>query len=477
MTIARRLRGVMILLSVTPLVVVVLFFGLTLSLSIDSEEVTRMFREQRWIETQLMPAIARGEVPPAPPDDAWAIAIGPDDRVLYSSVAVVPVGSTLDVGDAAVRRQLVGRITALAGGDRPISVGLRAVDRPDGAMVRVVHRALPPPPQPLSLTRRVIVLGSTLLVLLIIGGVTGTLVVRALRDRFATIQAGIHQVAAGDLSRPIIADNDDEFGELARELDSMRGTLRENRERRSRFLMAVSHDLGTPLTTINGYLEAILDDVVASPDDIRDAARAMRAKSEVLRERIEELIEFVRLESGEWRLRLEEIEVGGYVDTLCATFAGDAAAMGKRFSASVDLEGGLVIRADRRLMDRAFENLFHNALRYTDDNGAIALEARSVPAGGATRAAAGERAAASPGDRQVVVVLSDNGPGFGGIEPEELFEPFRRGSRGRNEPGFGLGLSTVRSVLQAHGYEISARETDSGGARFEIVLTGVATRL
>lgn len=451
MTLSRRFHLLIAGLTAAPLILAVMVFGVSYALSLDTVTAARASAIYHWIEKVLVPAAVRNEQPSAPPRGAWAIVIDDDGTVTYSTLPRFPAGIRLDADNPDTHEQVGHAIAEYADRDLEHGIALRLVRAEDGEIVRIVHSNVSIPPIPLLFTRRVAIVSGIFLLVLVLGSLIGTVIIRTLRDRLAKLSGDIHRIAAGDLDKEIGATPDDEFGSLANDLDRMRRALKDDRERRSRFLMAVSHDLGTPLTTIRGYLEAIEDGVVSNPEQIVEAASTMQAKTILLEERISELIDFVRLETGEWRLTLERLVLADYLESLAAEYVRDAAAVGRTFSHRIELGTKRACRADRRLMNRVFENLVHNALRYTEPGGSVQLSALHDPAASAA-----------------IITVKDDGPGFGGIDPTELFEPFRRGTNARNERGFGLGLATVRSVLDAHGFSITAHEGAGGGARFEI---------
>jgi signal transduction histidine kinase len=248
------------------------------------------------------------------------------------------------------------------------------------------------------------------------------------------------------------ADGNDELTQLATDLNFMRAALKEDLARRSRFLMGVSHDLATPLTTIKGYLEALRDGVVTGIDDTGRSLDAMWTKAELLEERVSELIGFVRLETGEWRMQQSEIDLRAFLQSLASTLEPDTEVLKRRFESRLELPSAATVTADPRLLERVFENLYHNAVRYTKEGDTIRLSAEEGP------------------EASIVVTLEDSGPGLGDGDTARLFEPFSRGTNSRNEPGFGLGLATVRSILDSHGFEISAGRSVLGGGAFRIVM-------
>jgi two-component system sensor histidine kinase VicK len=239
-------------------------------------------------------------------------------------------------------------------------------------------------------------------------------------------------------------------------MDGMRVTLLGDKDRRARFLAAVSHDLRTPLTSISGYLEAVEDGLASDPEILERYIGIMRGKTRVLEGRISGLIEFARMETGEWRMGFEETELGPFLESLCREFREDAGLMGRAFSFELSALAGLTVAVDQELLTRAMENLVSNAIRYSPEGGAVSLNARRVAEAGICKA--------------FVIDIDDEGPGVLPSERDSVFEAFVRGSSSREGEGNGLGLYIAHSVIKGHGWEIRADQAPSGGGRFSIAI-------
>ena len=226
--------------------------------------------------------------------------------------------------------------------------------------------------------------------------------------------------------------------------------LKEEYARRSRFIMGVSHDLRTPLTLIQGYVEAISDGFAAEPESQKKYLSIILDKTHALEAMIGELIEFVKMETGEWRMTHRDVPVRSFLVDNARRFAEDAQILKREFSWSVEVPETWCVRMDAGLFSRALGNLVGNAIRYTEENGTITMK---VVAG------IGE------------VVLSIMDTGIGIIPKDEvgrIFDPFYRGTNSRREQGFGLGLTTVRSIIESHGWNISVHSAVGEGTTFTI---------
>jgi signal transduction histidine kinase len=275
------------------------------------------------------------------------------------------------------------------------------------------------------------------------------LVTRSLRKGIDRLERATSRVANGDLEFELLPHGRDEIAALTRSFESMRKALKEEQAKRSRFLMAVSHDLKTPLTAIKGYLEAIQDGLAEDPETLKHHLTIIGEKSGVLERRINELIDYVKMSTGQWQLLHHPIRMHHFLSELGKVFASDARVFHRHFECSIDLPEDLELPGDEGLLTRALDNLFHNALRYTREGDTIHLHATQ------------ER-----GD--IVITFQDSGMGVAEEEIERIFEPFYRTSGSRREAGFGLGLSTVRSILSAHGWSIKAVSPPGQGLKLII---------
>jgi two-component system sensor histidine kinase BaeS len=290
-------------------------------------------------------------------------------------------------------------------------------------------------------------LGILTVMAILLGAGVSALLARAVMR----LERAAGNIAGGDLDTAVQVRGVREIGALAQAMDRMRATLREERDRRARFLAAVSHDLRTPLTSIGGYLEAVEDGLAAEPETLARYVGIMHAKTRLLENRIQGLLEFARMETGEWRSGFERLDLGPFLEELAREFREDAGLVGKSLVADLSAAAPLVVAADPVLLRRAFENLISNALRHSPAGGRVELRAQRQ-------------------GRLLRIEIDDEGPGVPEADRERIFEPFFRGSGAREGEGNGLGLYIARSVLQGHGWSLVATATPTGGARFTVGL-------
>jgi len=286
-------------------------------------------------------------------------------------------------------------------------------------------------------------------ILLVAGSIIGAIILGSFRRSILKLEDATKRISKGDLDFHITSRGNDEIASLTRSFDSMRGQLKEEYAKRSRFLMAVSHDLSTPLTSIKGYVEAIKDGMADNTINMNEYLAIISDRVDLLEVRISELIEFVRMETGEWQLKRRKILIRDFLELTRSIFKEDARLFKRQFDSSMDVSENIYVIIDQNLLLRAMENIFHNAIRYTEEDDTISFAARQF------------------GD-EIMLIIQDTGAGMDENELARIFDPFFRGRVLDNHNGFGLGLSIVKSILSAHGWNIRVESKKGKGTVFSI---------
>ena len=149
------------------------------------------------------------------------------------------------------------------------------------------------------------------------------------------------------------------------------------------------------------------------------------------------MIHFVKLETRDWQASFEPVILSEFLSLLAESFEIEAGIYNYRFEYDLEISKVLKVDMDRELVTRSFENLMHNAYRYSYPDSLISFSVHEE--GGL-----------------IVVCIVNRGDGIGQEDLPNIFEPFYRGSKGRNDDGFGLGLANVSAVIKSHGWEIYA---------------------
>ena len=196
------------------------------------------------------------------------------------------------------------------------------------------------------------------------------------------------------------------------------------------FVASVSHELRTPVTSLHLLIESLRDGRLADAERAQVLSLLAR-ETERLEELVGRVLELSRLESGSHAYARDRVEVRELFDEAIAAF--DALTLSRPTKIEVHVEPGLAISGDRPTLVRALVNLLTNAWKYTGEDKRIVLEGRVV-------------------GRRIELLVRDNGPGIPAEERSEIYEQFQRGRAAREsgQPGVGLGLAVVRSIVRGH---------------------------
>lgn len=248
--------------------------------------------------------------------------------------------------------------------------------------------------------------------------------------------------------------HDNEITRLAENLDRMRIALKDDSERRSRFIMGISHDLRTPVAVIKGYTEALSDGIADNPEEMRKSLDIISSKADQLATMINTLINFVKLNQTDWQHQLKKQRFAPAMREFAKTFVTTGEIFKRKVEATVNIPDDTEIPFDKLLVQRALENLFANAVRYTKDGDTIRIDAQQD--GG-----------------KITLKISDTGIGIEKKDIGKIFDMFYRGTNSRRESGMGIGLSVVKTIISTHGWNISVKSQKGIGTEFtvEIPLT------
>jgi len=255
------------------------------------------------------------------------------------------------------------------------------------------------------------------------------------------------RIAHGDLPKEVKIKSRDEFGQLGGSFNQMIENLRRSETARRTMTADIAHELRTPVTIIQGTLEAILDGVY-EPSDATIAP--IYEETLHLGRLIDDLRDLALAEAGELRLEREPVDLEGLIRQVTdALVSSPDDAPELVINAEDDLP---LIDADPKRLRQVIANLLSNALHYTPSDGEIKIDLRRI-------------------DGEVEVVFADTGSGIAEEDLPHLFERFYRGDPARNRVGgSGLGLAIVKQWVEAHGGRIWAENREEGGARFTVRL-------
>jgi len=251
------------------------------------------------------------------------------------------------------------------------------------------------------------------------------------------------------LERALLAEKA-EGARISAEGESLRNTL----------LASISHDLRTPLAVMAGA-----GSTLAEHGDSLDAAtratlaRSIETKAREMSELVSNVLDLMRFESGQIRLRRDWQTLDELVESSLRRLEQPLAGYGVELRLPTDLPP---VYVDASLITQVFTNLLDNIVKYTPPGTHIQISA-----------AIDEGPAGRGGAQSVRVTVDDDGPGLPAGDPARLFEKFQRGSGEGTIVGVGLGLAICRAIIRAHGGEIDAHTRPSGGTQVELTLPAV----
>lgn len=262
-----------------------------------------------------------------------------------------------------------------------------------------------------------------------------------------------------------------EVATLAAEFNALAAALARSEARQREFLMSVSHDLRTPLTTLAGYAETLADPDAAralDPEAVQQAGAIMGAEAARLERMVADLLTLARLEADEVALDIRTLDAADLVRDAARAWAPRCEAAGLALRLHVP-SSALPVSADGQRLRQVLDNLLDNAVRVCPPGAPIVLAARADVGGSGP---AGPTAAGAPAPPSVVLEVRDGGPG---LTEDDLAVAFERGAlrdryRGRREVGTGLGLTLVDRLVARMGGTVKAGRAAEGGASFTIRL-------
>ncbi len=266
--------------------------------------------------------------------------------------------------------------------------------------------------------------------------------VNPLRD----MAAAAKQYGRGDFSRRVNIETRDEVGQLAEELNNMAQSLSTGEAARRSFVANVSHELKTPMTSIGGFIDGILDGTIPKEEEekyLKIVSDEVKRLSRLVRS----MLELSRIENGEAKVTTKQFDI---VDSVCRTVFNFEQAINNK---NLDIRGldheRVMVEADEDLIHQVIYNLTDNAVKFVNPGGYIEFNYTA--------------------DNDFTYIgVKNSGQGLSKEEITKVFDRFYKTdrSRGLDKNGVGLGLYIVRTVVNLHGGDIMVRSIEGEYCEF-----------
>ena len=290
------------------------------------------------------------------------------------------------------------------------------------------------------------------LIFVIICAVATCCISRTITSSLSHLVKQTEKIAKGDLTpqeQRTPAKSRNEFTDLTEHIDSMRAALLDAKRKQQRFIMGITHDLRTPISVIKGYTEALYDGVITSEKETKKSLEIINVKTSQLEEMITSLINYCTFFRDNFRRQITPHCIKKQLETFAKLAETTGRIFHRKISCNINLLESTDIPVNEQLLARALENLFGNALRYTEDDGEITITA-------------------DESDECITITFSDTGCGIAEKDISHLFDLFYRGTNSRREQGLGIGLSVVKDIVDLHGWNIAIRSELGKGSDFII---------
>lgn len=308
----------------------------------------------------------------------------------------------------------------------------------------------------IGINQTVQALDRLLIIAMLVGTVAATLlgffIARSLTRPIANISRAAVRFAGGDYTSRAQATGNDEIGQLGNVFNSMAESLAHTEQNRREFLANVSHELKTPVASIQALAEALHDGMVERPEQRQRYLSTIVEESLHIDRLIRDLLDLAQLEAGELSIVPERINLATYLPNELVKY--DHLLAEKRLKTVLDIPSSApAVLADPGRLSQIIANLLGNAIRYSPDGATIDIAVKEVYS-------------------RIAVSVADHGPGIPPADQPHLWDRFYRvdKSRSRSAGGTGLGLAITKRLVTAMGGDVSVYSVPGAGATFTFTL-------
>ena len=272
-----------------------------------------------------------------------------------------------------------------------------------------------------------------------------------IRKPLYAITKGASEFANGNLSYQIPVKSENELGYLASNLNYMADKLNRNGEYQRQFISNISHDFRSPLTSIKGYVEAMIDGTI--PVEMQEKyLKIISYEAERLEKLTRGLLTLNELDIHKRMLNIQDFDINQTIKSTAASFEGTCTT--RQILLELILSGQtLYAHADLEQIQQVLYNLLSNAIKFSPDHSTITIETTEK-------------------NGKIFVSVKDHGIGIPKSSLNRIWERFYKidRSRGKDHKGTGLGLAIVKEIISAHGQHINVISTEGVGTEFIFTL-------
>ncbi len=306
---------------------------------------------------------------------------------------------------------------------------------------------------------------SALIVIFCVIVLTGIVLVNWLMYGFIKpinqLKKALHSIENGDYDTSLIKPKQAEFEGLFKDFESMRIKLKENRDRRNlaekqnkELIANITHDLKTPITSIRGYVEGIMDGVADTEEKMDRYIKTIYNKANALNALINELTGYSKIDAREITYNFGRISVDEYFGDCASEMIFDLQEQGVKFVYDNRVKKSTAVLADPVQLSKVIHNIISNSVKYkSPERSVIRMRIKDM----------GE---------YIQVDVRDNGMGIPKEDTEKIFDRFFRSdvSRNSDKGGNGIGLSIAKKIIEDHGGRIWATVDGSVGLTIHFTL-------
>lgn len=386
------------------------------------------------------------------------VVILKDDHVLFASrnMSKIDIAKSLEAGNSKWGTDSVEI------GNSSYQVQVVKLSLAEGSTGYVLLFAPTDPSSATNLTRFLLSIAITFFLSFILTNVMVSIQLsREILSPLNHLKKAATEIRSGNLNYPIVEEGDQELRELCRDLELMRVKLKDSirtqlkfEENRTLLISSISHDLRTPVTSIKGYVEGILDGIANTPEKQERYLKTIYTKAQQVDQMIEDLLLYAKLDLNQLPFDFERTDIEKYLQDFIHENEPECEKTGIRLAFQNELSRAYEIPLDRERFRRVLMNILDNSRKHMKKvSGQIMVTLRETQS-------------------SIILELRDNGAGIPEQDLPHIFDRFYRSDRSRGEiKGSGLGLAIAKQIAEGHNGRIWAVSHGEEGTSILISLS------